>query len=86
MLDMDVANTAALEQAYNNRALVPDHPRHLAHWAQASAQARAALPCHLNLPYTSHRVGEAVLARTLDVYPAAGVRAGAGALAGPLAP
>lgn len=33
---------AALDAQYNNRAMVPDHPRHIEAWATTSAAARAA--------------------------------------------
>jgi arylformamidase len=51
-----------LDAQYNNRGLVPDYAQHLAHWAQASADARISSPCHLDLAYdASHR-------QTLDVF------------------
>jgi arylformamidase len=40
-----------LERGYNNRAAVPDHPRWLAHYPDASAKARAALWPKLDLRY-----------------------------------
>ena len=40
-----------LNAQYNNRALVPDYARHLAHWAEASALSRAQSDCRLDLPY-----------------------------------
>ena len=40
-----------VERGYNNRAAVPDHPRWLAHYPQASAKARAALASKLDLRY-----------------------------------
>lgn len=70
MRGMNVPQTNEWERQYNNRALVPDHAQHLAHWAQASAQARAELTCHLNLPYAAARAGEPPRARALDVFPA----------------
>lgn len=58
-------DTARLEAEFNNRARVPDHPRVLASWDEASALTRsrhgAAL---LDLPY-GPGAGE-----TLDVFPA----------------
>lgn len=42
---------AWLDAQYNNRALVPDHARHLARWAEASALARAGSDCRLDLHY-----------------------------------
>jgi arylformamidase len=40
-----------VERGYNNRAAVPDHPRWLAHYPEASAKARAALEPKLDLRY-----------------------------------
>ena len=40
-----------VERGYNNRAAVPDHPRWLAHYPEASAEARAALAPQLDLRY-----------------------------------
>ena len=40
-----------VERGYNNRAAVPDHPRWLAHYAESSAKARAALAPTLDLRY-----------------------------------
>jgi arylformamidase len=40
-----------VERGYNNRAAVPDHPRWLAHFPEASATARAALAPKLDLRY-----------------------------------
>jgi arylformamidase len=40
-----------VERGYNNRAAVPDHPRWLAHYPQASAKARAALSPRLDVRY-----------------------------------
>jgi arylformamidase len=55
---------AWLDRMYNNRALVPDHPAYFQAWTAASAAARAALPCRLDLAYGG-AAGE-----TLDVFPA----------------
>ena len=49
---------------YNNRALVPDHPRHLERWARDSGHARATMACHLDLRY-----GDAP-GETMDIFPA----------------
>ncbi|MDO9403864.1 MAG: alpha/beta hydrolase fold domain-containing protein [Polaromonas sp.] len=46
-----VPDAAWLDRMYNNRARVPDHPAHLAHWAEASAAARQSLPCQTDVPY-----------------------------------
>ena len=40
-----------VERGYNNRAAVPDHPRWLAHYPEASAKARAALAPKVDLRY-----------------------------------
>ena len=40
-----------VERGYNNRAAVPDHPRWLAHYPEASANARAALAPTLDLRF-----------------------------------
>jgi arylformamidase len=58
-----------LNAQYNNRALVPDHARHLAHWAEASALTRSKADCRLDLRYGD---GEQ---ESLDIFPAP--RAGA---------
>ena len=51
-----------LNAQYNNRALVPDHARHLARWAEASALSRADSACSLDLRY-----GDGPM-ETLDVF------------------
>ena len=56
---------AWLEQQYNNRARVPEHPAIFARWDEASALARARLVCELDLSY-----GDSPAER-LDVFPAA---------------
>ena len=58
-----VRDGAWLDRMYNNRALVPEHATHFAHWRDASAQARA-----------NHRVFQDVaygtgLNESLDVFP-----------------
>ncbi len=40
-----------VERGYNNRAAVPDHPRWLAHYPKASAEARSALTPKVDLRY-----------------------------------
>ena len=57
-------DAAFLEREYNNRELFPDHPRHLARWAETSARARAQMPGYLERAYGTSR-GE-----TLDLFPA----------------
>jgi arylformamidase len=44
---------AWLSAQYNNRELVPDHPRHLRHWAEASALSRERGDCRLDVAYGS---------------------------------
>lgn len=61
---MDKHDPVWLDRMYNNRALVPDHPRHLQRWAELSAKARAQHDCALDLAY-----GEGTGER-LDVFPA----------------
>ena len=34
-----------LDSMYNNRALVPEHAAHFAHWREASQAARSTLRC-----------------------------------------
>jgi arylformamidase len=53
---------AWLNAQYDNRARVPDHGRHFANWAQASALVREQAACRLDLPY-----GEAPTER-LDLF------------------
>ena len=53
----------ALEAQYNNRALVPEHPRYFAQWAQTSASARKALAHEPDRRY-GDMPGE-----TLDFFP-----------------
>ncbi|APW37190.1 esterase [Rhodoferax koreense] len=54
---------------YNNRALVPEHPRHLAHWAETSARVRRRKGCTLDAAY-----GDGAMEK-LDIFPAAGAKA-----------
>ena len=61
---MNLPDPGWLDRMYNNRALVPDHAVHFNRWSAASAQARSAQPCMLDLSYGPGR-GE-----TLDVFPA----------------
>jgi len=56
---------AWLDRMYNNRALVPDHVRHLTRWAADSARVRASERCELDLAY-----GDGPM-ETLDLFPAA---------------
>jgi arylformamidase len=57
---------AWLERMYNVRAGVAEHASYLDRWAQASRDARAALPGWLDMPY-----GHDAARETLDVFPAA---------------
>jgi arylformamidase len=54
---------AWLEQQYNNRARIPDHPEIFGRWVAASQAARAGGPCELDIRYGAE-AGE-----TLDVFP-----------------
>lgn len=57
---------ATLDLQYNARATVPDIAPMLREYASISAQARATLPCALNVAYGSHPD------ETLDIFPAQG--------------
>lgn len=57
-------DAAYYSQQYNNRELVPDHPRYFERWGQASERARATMACHLDLRY-----GDAP-GETIDLFPA----------------
>jgi arylformamidase len=61
---MNAPDKALLSKLYNNRELVPDHPKHLAKWSEGSARARATMTCHLGLRY-----GDAP-GETIDLFPA----------------
>jgi arylformamidase len=58
-----MTDRAFLSREYNNRALVPEHPRHFARWAEASARARSSMICYLDRAYGASP-GE-----TLDIFP-----------------
>jgi len=58
-----------LDRMYNNRALVPEHPRHLAQWAETSARVRQRKGCVLDASY-----GEGAMEK-LDIFPVAGAKA-----------
>lgn len=62
---MTAPDPAWLDLMYNNRALVPEYPTHFTRWIEASAQARNAQPCTLNLAFGP---GDG---DRLDVFPAA---------------
>jgi arylformamidase len=55
---------AWLNAQYNNRELVPEHPRLLARWAEASALSRANSDCLLDLRYGAGPF------ESLDLFPA----------------
>ncbi|MGQ0653649.1 MAG: alpha/beta hydrolase [Betaproteobacteria bacterium] len=57
-------NKAFLTRAYNNRELVPDHPRYMARWAEDSARARDTMT-----GYRECRYGDAP-GETIDLFPA----------------
>jgi len=59
-----VTDPAYYSRQYNNRELVPDHPRILQRWAQSSEHARATMTCHLE-----QRYGDAP-GETMDLFPA----------------
>jgi arylformamidase len=63
---MNAPDKAFLTRAYNNRDLVPDHPRILARWAEDSARARERVTAHLDLRY-GESAGESI-----DIFPAKG--------------
>jgi arylformamidase len=55
---------AWLDSQYNNRALVPEHGRHFAQWAAASAQVRQQPGARLDVPYGADA------SEMLDIFPA----------------
>jgi arylformamidase len=61
---MNAPDKALLSKLYNNRELVPDHPKHLAQWSEGSARARSTMTSHLDLRY-----GDAP-GETIDLFPA----------------
>jgi arylformamidase len=61
---MNAPDTAFLTREYNNRELVPDHPKYFASWGEASVRARSTLASHLDLRY-GDMPGE-----TIDLFPA----------------
>ena len=64
---------AWLDRMYNNRALVPEHAAHFAHWRDASKLARATSRCFQDVAY-GHGPNE-----NLDIFPASGSHAKKGA-------
>ena len=61
---MNAPDKSFLSREYNNRELVPDHPKYMARWADASARARATMTCDLDCRY-----GDAP-GETVDIFPA----------------
>jgi arylformamidase len=57
-------DSVLMEQMYNNRALVPEHPEHFRRWAVDSAQVRRTERCELDLRF-GDEPGE-----VLDIFPA----------------
>ena len=62
-----------LDSMYNNRALVPEHAAHFAHWREASQAARTTSRCFQDVAY-GHGPSE-----SLDIFPASGAHAQKGA-------
>lgn len=54
---------AWLEEQYNNRKRVPEHPQILESWARASVLSRERASCRLDIPYAAGPKA------TLDVFP-----------------
>ena len=63
---MTDAITAYNDQQYNARAMIPDHEQIFERGRKRSAEARATLHCHLDVPYG------ASAAEKLDIFPAEG--------------
>ena len=63
---MAEATSAYYETQYNARAMIPEHAEIFAHWKTRSQEARAHLPCRLDIPYGTSP------AEMLDIFPAAG--------------
>jgi len=63
--DATPRDAAWFDLQYDNRRRVPEFAQYLARWRDSSAQTRARLRCHLDIPFI---VGGAV---ALDVFPAA---------------
>ena len=63
---MTDAMSAYYDRQYNARAMIPDHARIFERWKTRSQQARARLPCRLDIPYGASP------AEKLDIFPAEG--------------
>ena len=61
---MNVVDTSLLTKEYNNRELVPDHPKYFARWQEDSVRARSRMICYLDRRY-GDLPGE-----TIDIFPA----------------
>jgi len=58
--------SAYYDRQYNARAMIPDHARIFERWKTRSQEARARLPCRLDIPYGASP------AEKLDIFPAEG--------------
>ena len=63
---MTDTTSAYYERQYNARAMIPDHAEIFERWKRRSQEARAQLPCRLDIPYGTSA------AETLDIFPATG--------------
>jgi arylformamidase len=63
---MTDAMSAYYDRQYNARAMISDHVRIFERWKARSQQARAKLPCRLDIPYGTSPVEK------LDIFPAEG--------------
>lgn len=63
---MKDAMSAYYDRQYNARAMIPDHPEIFARWKARSQDARANLPCRLDIAYGPGP------AEKLDLFPAEG--------------
>jgi arylformamidase len=61
---MNAVDASLLAKEYNNRELVPDHPKYFARWQEGSARARSRMICYLDRRY-GDMPGE-----TIDIFPA----------------
>jgi arylformamidase len=58
--------SAYYDRQYNARAMIPDHAKIFERWTSRSQEARAHLPCRLDIPYGASP------AEKLDIFPAEG--------------
>jgi len=63
---MTDALSAYYDRQYNARAMIPDHAKIFERWKTRSQEARAHLPCRLDIPYGTSP------AEKLDIFPAEG--------------